>query len=80
MLTDHRDNALAWVDPALAQLMLDWPEPAPSAEVPFMILLLRGKAYLRMEYSPADLGTLQHAARIFTSCCESALGALPAER
>lgn len=80
VLTDHRDNALAWVDPALAQLMLDWPEPAPSPEVPFMILLLRGKAYLRMEYSPADLATLQHAARIFTTCCESALGGLPAER
>ena len=39
--------------------MLDWPEPAPSAEVPFMMMLLRGKAYLRMEYTPADLA---HAA------------------
>jgi hypothetical protein len=80
VLTDKRANALAWVDPVLAQTMLDWPTPAPSAEVPFMILLLRGKAYLRMEYSPADLSTLQHAALIFTSCCESALGGLPAEK
>lgn len=80
VLTDRRENALAWVDPVLAQRMLDWPMPAPSPEVPFMILLLRGKAYLRMEYSPADLGTLQHAALIFTSCCESALGSLAADR
>jgi hypothetical protein len=79
VLTDKRENALKWVNPHLARMMLDWPLPAPSAEVPFMIVLLRGKAYLRMEYSPADLGTLQHAALIFTSCCESALGGLPAE-
>lgn len=79
VLTDKRENAVKWVGPQLAQLMLNWPAPAPSAEVPFMIVLLRGKAYLRMEYSPADLGTLQHAALIFTSCCEAALGGLPAE-
>ncbi len=78
VLTDKRENALAWVDPTLAKMLLNWPEPAPPAEVPFMILLLRGKAYLRMEYRPADLSTLQHAALIFTSCCESALGALGA--
>ena len=38
-----------------------------------MMLLMQGKAYLRMEYRPADLPTLQHAALIFTSACESAL-------
>lgn len=76
VLTDDRENALAWVDASLARLLLDWPSPAPSAEVPFMILLLRGKAYLRMEYSPADLSTLRHAAVIFTSACEAALGGI----
>lgn len=75
VLTDKRDHALAWVDPVLADLMMKWPAPAPSAEVPFMVLLLNGKVYLRMEYTPADLVTLQHAALIFTSACESALGA-----
>jgi hypothetical protein len=75
VLTDLRANALAWLDPHLADLMMRWPAPAPSAEVPFMVLLMNGKAYLRMEYSPADLSTLQHAAHIFTSACESALGA-----
>ncbi|MDB5872877.1 MAG: hypothetical protein JWQ07_2319 [Ramlibacter sp.] len=73
VLTDRRETALAWVSPALADLMLSWPVPGPTAEVPFMILLLNGKAYLRMEYTPADLGTLQHAAQIFTAACESAL-------
>lgn len=43
-----------------------------------MILLLRGRAYLRMEYTPASMATLQHAAVIFTRACESALNAVPA--
>jgi hypothetical protein len=75
VLTDSRESALTWLDPSLAQLMMKWPAPGPSAEVPFMVLLLNGKAYLRMEYTPADLAILQHAAHIFTSACESALGA-----
>jgi hypothetical protein len=76
VLTDQRENAVAWIDPALARLMLDWPQPPASAEVPFMMMLLRGKAYLRMEYTPADLATLQHAALIFTSACECAINSL----
>lgn len=71
----RRENALAWLSPALARLMLHWPPPAPAPEVPFMMLLMRGKAYLRMEYSPADLATLQQAALVFTSACESAMSA-----
>ena len=78
VLSDRQETALAWIDPQLAQTLLDWPDPAPSPEVPFMILLLRGKAYLRMEYTPANLATLQHAAVIFTRACESALSAFPA--
>src|SRR4051794_3702586 len=46
ILTDHRDNALAWVGKLLIRATLDWPHPGPTAQVPFMILLLRGKAYL----------------------------------
>jgi len=77
VLSDRQETPMEWIDPALAAVMLDWPSPGPSAEVPFMILLLRGKAYLRMEYTPADLATLQHAALIFTTACESALSAFP---
>ncbi len=75
VLTDQRDHALAWLDPTLAQLMLGWPAPAPDAQVPFMLLLMRGKAYLRMEHRGGDMTTLQHAAQVFTSACESAVGA-----
>lgn len=75
VVAERRETALAWVDAALAQQLLDWPAPGPSAQAPFTLLLLRGKAYLRMEYRPANLPTLQHAALVFTSACESALRA-----
>ena len=77
VLADQRENALAWIDPALARMMMEWPMPGPDAEVPFMLMMLRGKAYLRMEYMPADIPTLEHAALIFTSACEAAIGGLP---
>lgn len=73
VLADKRENAMAWINPDLARQLMVWPEPGPSAEVPFLVLLLRGKVYLRMEYRPADMPTLQHAAGIFTSACEAAL-------
>ena len=76
VLADRRENALAWIDPGLAAVMLDWPTPGPTAETPFMLMLLRGKGYLRMEYDPPNMATLQHAALVFTSACESALGGL----
>jgi len=74
VLSDRREHALTWIDPPFAEQLLNWPDPAPSAETPFMILILRGRAYLRMEYSPAEMSTLQHAAQVFTSACEAAVG------
>jgi hypothetical protein len=79
MLAENRDQALAWVDPRLAELLMNWPEPAPDGQVPFILMLLRGKAYLRMQYTPADMPTLEHAARIFTYACESAASGLGAD-
>ena len=76
VLTDKRAHALAWLDQNLAELLMSWPEPAPDAQVPFVLMLLRGKGYLRMQYTPADIPTLAHAALIFTSACESALSSL----
>ncbi len=77
VLTDNKAYALEWVAPELVDMMLGWPQPAPGPQVPMLILLLRGKAYLRMEYTPADMPTLQHASKIFQKACEVALRALP---
>jgi hypothetical protein len=73
VLADSRENAVAWVDEALIRLLMAWPQPGPDAQVPFMIVLLRGKAYLRMQYQPNDTRTLDHATAIFTRACENAL-------
>ena len=76
VLADRRENAVAWIDAALAATLLDWPKPGPTAETPFMLMLLRGKGYMRMEYAPPNMSTLQHAALVFTTACENALGGL----
>ena len=79
VLSEKRDQALAWVDPHLANLLITWPEPAPNEQVPFILMLLRGKAWLRMQYTPADMPTLNHAMQIFTYACESAASRLTAD-
>lgn len=76
VLADRRENAVAWIDAALAAQLMDWPRPGPIAETPFMLMLLRGKGYMRMEYQPPNMATLQHAALIFTTACENAIGGL----
>jgi hypothetical protein len=75
VLSDKREHALAWVDEHLVQQLMSWPEPAPLPQVPFMIVLLRGKCYLRMQYLPAETTTLDHATDVFICACENAVGA-----
>jgi hypothetical protein len=73
VLADKREHALAWVDTTLIEKLMNWPDPAPTPVVPFMVVLLRGKCYLRMQYLPAVTTTLDHATSIFTTACEGAL-------
>ena len=71
-------DAAVWLDTEIVRQLLAWPAWGVPSEVPFLMLLHRGKLTLRMEYFPADLPTLQHAAGIFTNACESALSVFPA--
>ncbi|WP_293605719.1 hypothetical protein [Polaromonas sp. UBA4122] len=73
VLASHGSDAAAWIPESLVQLLMLLGASDPNAEVPFMLMLLRGKVYLRMQYTPADLQTLQHASAIFVGACESAL-------
>lgn len=75
IVADDREHAMGWVDANLARLLLEWPAPAPAADVPFMLMLLRGKAYLRMQQGAGHMPTLQHAAQVFNYACETAIGA-----
>ncbi len=65
VIADQKENALVWLDAELAQALMHWPDPGPSAEVPFILMLAHGRSYLRMEHNPADLPTMQHALDIF---------------
>ena len=76
VLAEKREQASAWIDPHLADLLMHWPEPGPNDQNPFILMIMRGKLYLRMQYTPADMPTLEHAAEIFTYACESGLSAL----
>lgn len=73
VLSSQRDNASAWVSEGLARLLMSWPKPGVDADVPWMLMLLRGKVHLRMQYLPDDLPTLAHAVRIMTSAGETAI-------
>ena len=71
VLADERDNATAWLTPELAGQMMAWPSSEP--EVPRVLMVLRGKVYLRMQINEGDLPTLEHATRVFTTACNAAL-------
>ncbi len=71
ILADDLDHAVAWLTPELVQQLMAWPSGEPN--VPCVLMVLRGKIYLRMQISDNDLPTLEHAARVFTSACESAI-------
>ncbi len=73
VLADDIDHAVAWMQPALVELLMHWPDPVTATQSPFMITCLRGNVYLRMEYAPADLRTLQHAVGVLRQGCECAL-------
>lgn len=80
VLAEKREQAMVWISPHLAELLMNWPEPATNAQVPFVLMILRGKAYLRMQYTPADMPTLEHALKIFAYACESGVAGLTADR
>jgi len=75
VLADRRERAPAWVDAGLIELLLEAPQPTPESQAPFLLVLLRGKCYLRMQYLPAQTTTLEYAATVFTAACERALHA-----
>jgi len=79
VVAEDRAHASAWLDAEVARQLLDWPTPAPAADLPFMLMLLRGKAYLRMQHGPVHLPTLRHAMQVFRAVGESARKAFPVQ-
>ena len=73
VMASDRAQAMAWVTPELAKLLTGWPEQATNANVPFILMVMRGKAHLRMQLTPTGANTLDHISHVFTAAAQSAL-------
>ena len=73
VMTNNRALAINWVTPGLTELLTSWPEPATEANVPFILMVMRGKAHLRMQLTPTGSDTLDHISHVFTTAAQSAL-------
>jgi hypothetical protein len=73
ILADEQEHAEAFLTPDLAGQLLAWPSSEPN--VPRVLMVLRGKVYLRMQINDGDLATLEHATRVFTAACDAGVGA-----
>lgn len=74
VLSDERSSAMEWISQELVDLLLAWPLFNPNS--PKILMLLRGKVYLRMQVAEHDLPTIEHATSVFTTTCELVLSAL----
>ncbi len=73
VMTNHRAQAIKWVTPGLAELLRVWPEPAPGANIPFILMVMRGKAHLRMQLTSTEPASLDHISNLFTTAAQSAI-------
>ncbi len=74
ILAEDRETAMAWIRPELVNLLMAWPDDNPAN--PQILMILRGKAYLRMQHVEGDMPTVEHATTVFTTACELALSSL----
>ena len=73
ILSARREHASSWITPELASKLLNWPSDLYSTGTPFMMMLMNGKCYLRMQYANADPAIVQHAVGLFCQASELAL-------
>jgi hypothetical protein len=71
VIANRSRHASAWISPALAELLLSWPDVDPHN--PFLMMLIRGKAYMRMQYVGENVAAVEHAVDVFTVACKSAM-------
>lgn len=76
VLSNQRQQACVWLHPGLADLLLDLLAMPRMQDSPLTLVLMRGRVYLRMQHSPADMAVLQQGVRVFLAGAESAIGSL----
>ncbi len=72
VMSDRRGQAMIWLVDELVDMLVRWPEAGIDSRVPFMVMLMRGKVHLRMQFTPPNLPTLAHAVQLLLACAESA--------
>jgi hypothetical protein len=77
VMTSRRPDAHKWLTPEIVDLLTEWPEPAPGADVPFMLMLMRGKTHLRMQWGRADEHLMAHAVQLLISASNGATASFP---
>ena len=77
VLAERKEQGQGWLQPQLVEMLLNWPDPAPDAQIPFTLMILRGKAYLRMQYEATGSAVLEHVVDIFELACELGLTSIP---
>lgn len=77
VIADRRAHAPMLVNEDLADVLMNWPDQRPDQATPFTLNFSRSKIYLRMEYRPADLATVQYAATVLLTAGEVAAAGFP---
>ena len=73
VLTDAPDTARRWIDSETEQRLMEWPEPV-SEETPLMLMLQRGKTYMRMQIDrKGNTDIALHALGLFDRASQRAL-------
>lgn len=75
ILAASKTDAVKWISPDLAELV--WRCVAVDPELPFILMVLRGKVYLQRQLKasaePDDVAALAESVKIFRAASESAL-------
>ena len=68
---DRRSNAMAWVTDHFGQTLLAWNRITRPLDVPFMMMLLRGKVHLRMQCDSCDLPRLAQVIELLSQATQA---------
>lgn len=73
VLTDVPDAAREWLDDESLDRLMRWPGHVVGVGTPLMAMILKGKAYMRLQLDdPRDSATVLHAIELFRHLAEQA--------
>ena len=76
VLAEEPEHARQWVTAQLASELLRWPATMDE-QTPLILMVLRGKVYLRLEMRAEDPQVLAQACKVYRQACLQARASLP---